>query len=286
MSFSTYNRGAALVTSSLKTGESVYILAVTGDLSTSNALDGNIDQVAITQSVYSGDINAFAYTVQANIEASASVKKCTFVGYNQAQKQLRWQIISNYQNQLTLDSFAISGGTTSPIVTIQYWGGISEVPLPLSDTNQLLDYRELAVSVTGTAQAGGASSITLASGASAVDGEYVGLSIKLTSGTGSGQTNIITAYNGTTKVATVQTAWATPPDNTSAYAIAYTQKGWALAGSLDTDPVWNIQAVDTNISGQTRTIYPSGGQGFDYIWADGFFSSPITLYAQSQYIPQ
>lgn len=77
----------------------------------------------------------------------------------------------------------------------------------------------LASALTGTAQAGGANTITLAAGASATDNIYAGLRISITSGTGSGQTGIITAYNGTTKVATVLTNWTTPPTATSQYSI-------------------------------------------------------------------
>lgn len=77
----------------------------------------------------------------------------------------------------------------------------------------------IAAAVTGTAQAGASGSITLAAGASAVDDFYCGTKISLTGGTGSGQSNYITDYNGTTKVATVLAAWSTPPDATSEYSI-------------------------------------------------------------------
>ena len=43
--------------------------------------------------------------------------------------------------------------------------------------------------------------------------------IFILSGTGAGQTNRITAYDGSTKVATVGTAWVTQPDNTSVYLV-------------------------------------------------------------------
>lgn len=71
----------------------------------------------------------------------------------------------------------------------------------------------------GTAQAGAASAITLAAGASAADDEYNGMRIEIESGTGSGQNNIITDYNGTTKVATVQDAWSVQPSSDSVYTI-------------------------------------------------------------------
>ena len=78
-----------------------------------------------------------------------------------------------------------------------------------------------AAAVTGTATAGAAGSITLAVGTSATDNIYNGMVISITSGTGSGSKGIITAYNGTSKVATVQKSTAAfTPDATSAYSIA------------------------------------------------------------------
>lgn len=73
--------------------------------------------------------------------------------------------------------------------------------------------------VTGTAQAGAASTITLASGASAIDDDYYALVIETTGGTGSGQTRQINDYVGSTKVATVSPDWDVTPDNTTEYSI-------------------------------------------------------------------
>lgn len=61
---------------------------------------------------------------------------------------------------------------------------------------------------TGTAQAGAASSITLAAGASAVDDAYKNMLVRITGGTGSGQERTVSVYNGTTKVANVSPDWA------------------------------------------------------------------------------
>lgn len=81
---------------------------------------------------------------------------------------------------------------------------------------------------TGTAQAGTSTTITLASGESSNDDEYVqvdggqtnqGMKIYIVSGTGSGQNKRITDYVGSTKVATVDSAWTTTPDSTSVYEI-------------------------------------------------------------------
>lgn len=73
--------------------------------------------------------------------------------------------------------------------------------------------------ITGTAQAGAASTITLAAGESGLNGAFTGLTINLTGGTGSGQSKTITGYVGSTKVATVDTAWGTNPDATTTYEI-------------------------------------------------------------------
>jgi hypothetical protein len=78
----------------------------------------------------------------------------------------------------------------------------------------------LAAPVTGTAQAGVASAITLAAGASATDDFYNGFRLSITGGTGSGQSALILDYVGSTKVCTVGPAWTTPPDATSVYSIA------------------------------------------------------------------
>lgn len=71
----------------------------------------------------------------------------------------------------------------------------------------------------GLAQAGGASTITLRSTSSATDSLYVGATVVIMGGTGAGQERVITAYVGSTKVATLATAWTTQPDSTSVYAL-------------------------------------------------------------------
>ena len=71
---------------------------------------------------------------------------------------------------------------------------------------------------TGTAQAGSATTITLASTASATNDIYNGMTVYISSGTGDGQIKVITDYVGATKVATVST-WTTNPDNTSVYEV-------------------------------------------------------------------
>lgn len=76
-----------------------------------------------------------------------------------------------------------------------------------------------AADVTGTAQAGAASTITLHAGASAVDNFYRGMVIETTGGTGSGQRRVILSYVGSTKIATVTPAWSVTPNATTTFAV-------------------------------------------------------------------
>lgn len=76
-----------------------------------------------------------------------------------------------------------------------------------------------AILEAGTAQAGAAASITLDATASATTDIYKNNGVMITGGTGVGQTRLIGAYNGATKVATVIPNWTTNPDNTSVYQI-------------------------------------------------------------------
>ena len=72
---------------------------------------------------------------------------------------------------------------------------------------------------TGTATGSSSSSITLASN-DAGNGGLIGYKITITSGTGSGQTRTITGYSYDTRVATVNSAWATPrPISGSGYKV-------------------------------------------------------------------
>lgn len=94
----------------------------------------------------------------------------------------------------------------------------------------------------GTAQAGGASTITLSASFSQDSDLMIGRFVFITSGTGIGQFAQITGYNNTTKVATIETAWATldsswvTPDNTSVYLVeSMRYKLWDFGKPVDWD---------------------------------------------------
>lgn len=89
-----------------------------------------------------------------------------------------------------------------------------------------------------TAQAGGASTITLASSetiGSDIPNNSTGVTI--ISGTGAGQTRLITDYDTSTKVATVGTAWTTQPGSDSVYELV-AAPGGGSGGSVDSSGVW------------------------------------------------
>jgi hypothetical protein len=95
--------------------------------------------------------------------------------------------------------------------------------------------RVLPTIASGTAQAGANGTITLASGASAVDDYFVGCIVKTTGGTGGGgtggannQARVITDYVGSTKVATVVPNWETNPANDTTYEVLLTETAYLL----------------------------------------------------------
>jgi len=119
--------------------------------------------------------------------------------------------------------------------------------------------RALAVVESGTAQAGAAGTITLASGAALYD--LTGCFVRTTGGTGGGgtggasnQARYISAYNTGTKVATVTPNWETNPDNTTTYDILLPE-GMTLAA---------LKALNPTTPGRTADIASTGEIGIDF----------------------
>lgn len=73
----------------------------------------------------------------------------------------------------------------------------------------------------GTAFGATSNSIVLDGDASAVDGAYVGVTLRIVSGRGMGQLRNIRSYVGSTKTATIDSPWDIIPDNTSVYGFEY-----------------------------------------------------------------
>lgn len=114
---------------------------------------------------------------------------------------------------------------------------------------------------SGTAGAGGASTITIAT-AVGTTADLVGCLIKITSGTGANQTRVITGYVNSTKVVTVDYAWVTAPDNTSVYAILF-DNAPVLNSSLDVTFANTSIATVTTVTNQLTAAAIATG-----VWQD------------------
>jgi hypothetical protein len=120
----------------------------------------------------------------------------------------------------------------------------------------------VAAAETGTASAGGATTLTDAGEAWVVNA-YTGYYCSITAGTGVGQSRLIAS--NTAEELTVA-AWGVTPDNTSEYVIRKVIQGTATAGGAttldDTDQAWTVDGlIDRYIiitggtgSGQSRKI--------------------------------
>jgi hypothetical protein len=90
---------------------------------------------------------------------------------------------------------------------------------PSATTGNITITASSVTSDTGSAQAGGADTITLKAASPYADDQPNGMFITLTSGTGSGQTRHVEDYVASTKVLTVSPAWDTQPDATTGYKV-------------------------------------------------------------------
>ena len=89
---------------------------------------------------------------------------------------------------------------------------------------------------SGTAQSATSTTITLKSTSSATNDIYNGMSIEITGGPGVGQIRRIEDYVGSTKVATVESAWTVTPNGTSTYEVTS----------------WSVNSVDQYINVQPQ----------------------------------
>jgi hypothetical protein len=104
--------------------------------------------------------------------------------------------------------------TEVPGVDITSTGLVTHLAFVDTGSSALLATTVAGLVRTNTAQAGASTTITLDAGASAEDGAYVGYAV-----IAGGQKRYITAYNGTTKVATVNTAWDSNPDSSTQFRL-------------------------------------------------------------------
>lgn len=101
--------------------------------------------------------------------------------------------------------------------------GLSKYSMP-TDFSSPLSMSAMHGSRIGTAQTGANTTVTVAASSTYSELDILGKEIFIYSGTGASSLSVnnlrqITAYNSTTKVATVDSAWDTNPDSTSKYMI-------------------------------------------------------------------
>jgi hypothetical protein len=133
----------------------------------------------------------------------------------------------------------------------------------------------LPVIRTGTAQAGAASTITLDSGASAIDDYYVGCYVNITNDSPAnarGQARMITDYVGSTKVATVEGTYGTNPSSASTFEVLAT--AFWIQRLADVNAYNGIAATslsgrpEVNTTHAAGTAWNSGAIGASTLAAD------------------
>ena len=121
-------------------------------------------------------------------------------------------------------------------------------------------YQGLVPRTAQCGDAGSSTTIDLDGAASAVTDFFKGQLIAIVAGTGIGQARTCTAYNGTTKVATVSPAWATTPDGDSYFMILNTGSTVPVTQALTVaeiaDGIWD-EAVADHLTAGTFGFYLS-----------------------------
>jgi hypothetical protein len=171
------------------------------------------------------------------------------------------------------------------VVQVRKFGTLPGASAPTADQNAAAVWNKLMAdhnsegsfgsmlqgSHSGQAQGGGENSITLdASGSSSTNNHYRYQIVSLVSGTGAGQSRQITAYDGTSKAATVDPAWTTQPIAGTQYVI----KDLGIDAATTTQiaaAVWN----------STRATYQSAGTFGEYVIADSTRISGSTTAADA-----
>jgi len=130
----------------------------------------------------------------------------------------------------------------------------------------------MGVMAVGNAQAGTTSTMTLATNASSATNYYDGSILQIISGTGSGQSQIITSYNGATRVASITESWAVAPDSTSVYIIR-------ALGDVEVGAVLDKSGYGLSASAISSTTFASGAITSTVIATDAITSAGIAANA-------
>lgn len=165
------------------------------------------------------DADGDLVTAAADLDSERSLDGGVFVGCTNEATEIA---TSSGMYYLDLTADEMTAKTVAGLVQTST-SGAKTTPFALNPAR-------LPVIRTGTAQAGGNTSITLDSGASAKDDEYNGCYVNCTNNTPTnalGQARKIIDYNGTTKVATIEAAWGTNPSSATTFEILQTAESLA-----------------------------------------------------------
>jgi hypothetical protein len=175
-------------------------------LRNNRVLLGKLESVYGTDAVPTGALNALRVTDLSIKPIQGNTKELKYITNSLGTgKKIRIELYRSISFKCDLVS-SLTPGTAPPYGFALRAAGMGEL---LS-----------AAAVTGTAQTGStATTLKLAAAASAVDDVYIGAKVRITGGTGNGQSATIIDYVGSTKVATVDRPWTVTPDATSLYSI-------------------------------------------------------------------
>lgn len=126
---------------------------------------------------------------------------------------------------------------------------VSKIQAP-TDFAKLISAQCLDGDRRGTAQAGASTTLTLAAADGGTEAGTEGQMLILTGGTGANQARQIKDFNTSTKVATVDEAWATTPSTDTTYLVA-TSYQW-----MDDYPIYRREELTRpEILGHPRALY-------------------------------
>ncbi|HEX3912458.1 MAG TPA: hypothetical protein VHW71_03030 [Steroidobacteraceae bacterium] len=142
---------------------------------------------------------------------------------------------------------------TGTMLDVVQYGFSDNVMLYVNDT---FTARYGYALVSGTAQSGGANTITLAAASSNVSGYYNEYYVRIAGGTGLlNEVKQVTAYDGTTFTATLDSAWSTPPDSTTQYIVQEGTQPFVLDGLTGDVKYLHLR---WNVSGQRKITIEQG----------------------------
>lgn len=137
-------------------------------------------------------------------------------------KQISTDATAADNAELFFDGTGYAGGTTKLGVDVVSLSGDTTAADNAESFFDGTGYKDIDNSYvvrSATGQAGASTTITLDASAHASDDFYKNTYVLIISGTGASQARFITAYVGSTKVATVDRAWTTNPSSDSVFVI-------------------------------------------------------------------